>query len=407
MRACSSRGWRRSRPRSSPRCPRSPCAPARSTSVRGSRTPTAPPSLLADVAANVTGGVNQYPPGLGVAALRTAVAEHQKRFYGLDVDPDHVLVTDRGDGGDRVGGAGAVRARATRSSPSSPTTTRTPRRSRCPARRCGPSRCGRRPSPSTRTSCAPRSRPRTRVVLVNTPHNPTGKVFSRERADAASASWPPSTTRSSSPTRCTSTWSSTGSSTSRWRRCPGSRDRTLTISSAGKTFSVTGLEGRLGARPDRAGRRRCRAVKQFLTYVSGAPVPAGARHRARRCPTPSSTTSPATLPASATCSSRVCATAGFTRVPAAAARTSSSTDVAPLGFDDGAAFCWRAAGAGRGRGRAGVGVLRRPGLGPDAGALRVLQARRGADRGRVTACLAADPDLRGVSALTAAGHERG
>ena len=52
-----------------------------------------PASLLADVAANVTGGVNQYPPGLGVASLRTAVAEHQKRFYGMDVDPDHVLIT--------------------------------------------------------------------------------------------------------------------------------------------------------------------------------------------------------------------------------------------------------------------------------------------------------------------------
>ena len=52
-----------------------------------------PASLLADVAANVTGGVNQYPPGLGVASLRTAVAEHQNRFYGLDVDPDHVLIT--------------------------------------------------------------------------------------------------------------------------------------------------------------------------------------------------------------------------------------------------------------------------------------------------------------------------
>ena len=52
-----------------------------------------PASLLADAAANVTGGVNQYPPGIGIPALRMAVAEHQKRFYGLDVDPDHVLIT--------------------------------------------------------------------------------------------------------------------------------------------------------------------------------------------------------------------------------------------------------------------------------------------------------------------------
>ena len=52
-----------------------------------------PPSLLADAAANITGGVNQYPPGLGVPALRTAVAEHQRRFYGLPVEPDDVLIT--------------------------------------------------------------------------------------------------------------------------------------------------------------------------------------------------------------------------------------------------------------------------------------------------------------------------
>src|ERR687894_2914155 len=50
-----------------------------------------PASLLADVAANVTGGVNQYPPGIGVPALRAAVAAHQERFWGLAVDPDAVL----------------------------------------------------------------------------------------------------------------------------------------------------------------------------------------------------------------------------------------------------------------------------------------------------------------------------
>src|SRR5690349_16603910 len=52
-----------------------------------------PATLLADVAANVTGGVNQYPPGVGVPALRTAVAEHQKRFWGLDVAPAPFAVT--------------------------------------------------------------------------------------------------------------------------------------------------------------------------------------------------------------------------------------------------------------------------------------------------------------------------
>src|SRR4051794_41247627 len=53
-----------------------------------------PASLLRDAADAVLGGVNQYPPGRGVPELRQAVAEHQRRFYGLDVDPDtQVLVT--------------------------------------------------------------------------------------------------------------------------------------------------------------------------------------------------------------------------------------------------------------------------------------------------------------------------
>jgi len=52
-----------------------------------------PPSLLADAAANITAGINQYPPGPGVPELRAAVAEHQRRFYGVDLEPDAVLVT--------------------------------------------------------------------------------------------------------------------------------------------------------------------------------------------------------------------------------------------------------------------------------------------------------------------------
>ena len=37
---------------------------------------------------------NQYPPGPGIPELRTAIAAHQKRFYGIELDPDtEVLVT--------------------------------------------------------------------------------------------------------------------------------------------------------------------------------------------------------------------------------------------------------------------------------------------------------------------------
>ena len=52
-----------------------------------------PASLLADVAANVTGGVNQYPPGIGVARLAHGRRRAPEALLRQDVDPDHVLIT--------------------------------------------------------------------------------------------------------------------------------------------------------------------------------------------------------------------------------------------------------------------------------------------------------------------------
>ena len=50
--------------------------------------------MLDAAIAAINGGVNQYPPGPGMAVLREAIAEHQQRFYGLNYDPDsEVLVT--------------------------------------------------------------------------------------------------------------------------------------------------------------------------------------------------------------------------------------------------------------------------------------------------------------------------
>ena len=54
------------------------------------------PAVIAEPAAEavMTGKGNQYPPATGIPELRHAVARHQRRFYGLDCDPDaDVLVT--------------------------------------------------------------------------------------------------------------------------------------------------------------------------------------------------------------------------------------------------------------------------------------------------------------------------
>src|SRR4051794_40298476 len=53
------------------------------------------PSEVADAAiAAIRAGENQYPPGLGTLDLRTAVAEHQRRFWGVELDPEtEILIT--------------------------------------------------------------------------------------------------------------------------------------------------------------------------------------------------------------------------------------------------------------------------------------------------------------------------
>ncbi len=185
---------------------------------------------------------------------------------------------------------------------------------------------------------------------------------------------------------------------------PGLADRTLTISSAGKTFSVTGwkvgwVHGPVGLVD------AVRAVKQFLTYVSGAPFqPAIAT--ALGLPDAFYRDLADELARKRDLLVAGLRTAGFTVFPTRGTYF-VVTDVAPLGFDDGADLLLAAAGADRGGGRAGVGVLRRPGPGPDAGPVRVLQARRGADRGGVAARLPALAELRYVSVLTPAGHGPG
>ena len=100
--------------------------------------------------------------------------------------------------------------------------------------------------------------PRTRAILVNTPHNPTGKVFSRGGAGIPRRALPRARSSSASPTRCTST-SSTTARTCRWRRsrgCASGRSRSPRF---GKTFSLTGWKIGWAAAPrraDRGGRAR-------------------------------------------------------------------------------------------------------------------------------------------------------
>ncbi|HEX6577859.1 MAG TPA: aminotransferase class I/II-fold pyridoxal phosphate-dependent enzyme, partial [Jiangellaceae bacterium] len=117
---------------------------------------------------------------------------------------------------------------------------------------------------------------RTRLVLLNSPHNPTGKVFDRAELELVA-----SLAREHDALVVTDEvyehQTFDGVTHVPMATLPGMADRTVTISSAGKTFSVTGWKvGWLHAPADVTA--AIRAVKQFLTYVNGAPFqPAVAR----------------------------------------------------------------------------------------------------------------------------------
>ncbi|MFZ4842257.1 aminotransferase class I/II-fold pyridoxal phosphate-dependent enzyme [Mycetocola saprophilus] len=216
----------------------------------------------------IASGVNQYPPGRGTADLRLAIAEHRNRFWGDSPDPETEILVTAGatealaatilgltEPGDEVvtfepfydayGGlialAGATHVTATLHAP-----TFTPD-----------------PDELRRVITD-----RTRLIIVNTPHNPTGVMLSTEildllvelahRHDAIivtdevyehltfERTHVPVVTR------------------------PGAAERTLTISSGGKTFATTGWKiGWISGPADLI--TRVTTVKQFLSYVNGAP----------------------------------------------------------------------------------------------------------------------------------------
>ncbi|RZU33850.1 pyridoxal phosphate-dependent aminotransferase [Blastococcus saxobsidens] len=233
------------------------------------------PREVLDVARGAIGtSADQYPPGPGIPELRAAIAGHQQRFSGLTYDPDtEVLVTAGAtealaatmlallEPGDEVvlfepvydsySASVAMAGGVVRAVPLHPPVDGT--------------------GPWTFDEARLRAAvtPRTRLLLVNTPHNPTGKVFTSEElallADLAKQHDLTVLTdevyehlvfdgaRHVSPAGL-----------------PGMRERTLVVSSAGKTFNVTGWKvGWIcGPAPLVAA---VRTAKQFLTYVNAGP----------------------------------------------------------------------------------------------------------------------------------------
>ena len=228
------------------------------------------PDAVKDAAvAAIRDGHNQYCRAFGVPELNRAIAAHQRRFYGLDYDPDAEVTVTNGateaifatlqalcEVGDEVvffepfydsyrasvAMAGAVERLVTL----------------------------RDPGFEVDFDALERMiGPKTRAVLLNTPHNPTGKVFRRHeleriaelcrRHDVVAISdevyehlvfdgeHVPLAT------------------------LPGMRERTVTISSTGKTFSMTGWKiGYACAPPELS--TAIRTAHQFITFCNSAPL---------------------------------------------------------------------------------------------------------------------------------------
>jgi N-succinyldiaminopimelate aminotransferase len=228
-----------------------------------------PREVLDAAIAAINGGLNQYPPGPGMLVLREAIAAHQQRFYGMDYDPNSEVLVTAGatealagaliallDTGDEVvvlepmfdsyapciAMAGAV---------AKPVTLRPPHYGFDPD--------------ELRAAITPK----TKLILFNSPHNPTGRVFTHDEvqliADLALEHDLLVLTDEVYEHLVFD-----GAEHVALAAFPGMRERTLVISSGGKTFNTTGWKiGWLCGPAELI--NAVRTAKQFLTYVNGGP----------------------------------------------------------------------------------------------------------------------------------------
>jgi N-succinyldiaminopimelate aminotransferase len=240
-----------------------------------------PASMLEVARSAIASGHNQYPPGPGISTLRNAIAEHQAARYGLVHDPDtEVLVTVGAteaisaallalvQQGDEVlliepyydSYAAAVALAGAR-------------------RRCVPLVADGDRFALDLDALAGAITPATRALLLNSPHNPTGTVLRRPELEALAAL----AVEHDLLVITDEVYEHLvfdGAQHLPIATFPGMAQRTLSVSSAGKTFSVTGWKIGWVCGPAHLV-AAARAVKQFLTFVGGAPFQPAVAHALR------------------------------------------------------------------------------------------------------------------------------
>lgn len=234
-----------------------------------------PDEVLQSAQSEIASGNNQYPPGRGLADLRAAIAEHQQRFWQLSYDPDTEVLVTMGatealasallgtlNPGDEVivfeplfdTYAGCI---ALAGAKMVPVTLR-------------PSASGRYEFDSHEFHKA--FTPRTRAILLNTPHNPTGTVFTREELNTvAEAAIKNDVFVISDEVYEHLVFSE--STHIPIASLPHMKDRTITISSGGKSFNTTGWKIGWACAPSALINATLMA-KQLFTFAGGTPFQA-------------------------------------------------------------------------------------------------------------------------------------
>jgi N-succinyldiaminopimelate aminotransferase len=294
-----------------------------------------PPAVIARAVEALQGGQNQYAPGTGVPLLREAIARHQSRHYGLDLDPERQVCVTTGctegvaaallglvDEGDEVvvlepyydsyvamiQMAGGVRRPVTLHSPDF-----------------------RLDVDELRAAVGPR----TRFILLNSPHNPTGTVLDRAElqavADVALEHDLVVITDEVYEHLVFDAHEHVPIAT-----LPGMFERTLSLSSAGKSYSFTGWKVGWATGPAELV-SAVLAAKQWLTFTSGAPLQPAIAHALDEEPDfPSELAADLQKRRDLLCSGL--ADVGLdVRVPEGT--YFALTDVSELGWEDGLSFC--------------------------------------------------------------------
>ncbi len=230
-----------------------------------------PLAIREQAATAALNGPNQYPPVNGAADLRVAISEHQKRFWGLTIDPNREVVVTTGATEAIAAALVGLCEQGDEVIVFDPT---------YDSYAAGISLAGARPRPVVLRPTGDNEfvfdeaelrqafGPRTRLILLNTPHNPTGKVFSAaELALIAELCIEHDVLAVVDEVYEHLVFEGSHRSLA---KLPGMFDRTLTISSVGKSFSLTGWKVGWATGPA-ALVTAVRTAKQFLTFATGAP----------------------------------------------------------------------------------------------------------------------------------------